>query len=95
MFEHELTEDYLLCNSISTYYLKLPNKVHAFTIQIEDEKYILINKNHTFYTQKLALVHELVHIDCKHLNNYNLSKMQHSEFEASTKAKELMDEKFA
>lgn len=92
MFEHELTEDYLKCNDISTSYLKLPSRIYAFTVQIEDIKYILINKNQSFYTQKLALIHELVHIDCMHLSAYNLSTMQQSESEATQRSKELLNQ---
>lgn len=92
MFEHELTDEYLKCNDISTSYLKLPPKIHAFIVQVEDIKYILINKNQSFYAQRLALIHELVHIDCMHLNCLASLKMQQSEFEAKSRAKEVINQ---
>lgn len=61
-------ENYLRHNHTIILKKELPRRVYGFIFRYKDYYYIVVNKFISFYKQKKTILHELAHLELKHLD---------------------------
>lgn len=60
-------EEYFRINNIKLILKKLPKKVYGCVFNYKNYNYIVINENSSITKQKIAILHEIAHIELNHL----------------------------
>lgn len=79
---------YDIIKSVSTTILDMPTSINGLIIQINDWNYVFCNGRISFERIKNTYLHEIKHIDLKHLDNYNIESRDKFEKEVNDNKQE-------
>lgn len=89
----EISQDeYLNYNNTVILKKELPRRVYGFIFNYNDKYFIVINKFISYYKQKKTILHELAHMELRHLDKKTLLefKIEGLEDEADEYVKQLL-----
>ncbi len=90
----EISQDeYLKANNTVILKKELPRRIYGFIFFYKDYYYIVINKFISYYKQKKTILHELAHMELRHLDKKTLLefKIEGLEDEADEYVKHLLE----
>lgn len=85
-------ENYLRYNNTVLIKKELPRRVYGFIFGYKNYYYVVINEFISYYKQKKTILHELAHLELKHLDKELLEfKIEGLEDEADKYVKSLLE----
>ena len=65
-------EEYFLMNNIKLILKKLPKKIYGFVFNYKNYNYIVVNESSSLKKQRIAILHEIAHIELNHLQKQKI-----------------------